>query len=270
MEVKNKMKRKIVFLDLDGTLFDVPRGLYEPTIKTRETISKLKKNGHLVFICSGRCKCLLDDFIKSLDVSGFVLGNGTYCEMNNEVLFNDMFNEDIMDNMCEYIINHDGVPFCEGQEYIYVPDLNNSLFRLFVDSWHINDQIFKDKKTANNFNMMMAAFKREADRRAFSLHFKNQADITNQYGFISVDINRLGANKGNAIKRLLKHLDISYKDAYAFGDGLNDIEMMEAVYNSYAMDNACERLKEVARFKAPDVLNDGFYKTMLKEKLVNE
>ena len=97
------------------------------------------------------------------------------------------------------------------------------------------------------------------------MHFKNQADITNQYGFISVDINRLGANKGNAIKRLLKHLDISYKDAYAFGDGLNDIEMMEAVYNSYAMDNACERLKEVA-----DVLNDGFYKTMLKEKLVNE
>ena len=50
----------------------------------------------------------------------------------------------------------------------------------------------------------------------------------------------------------------------------NDIEMMEAVYNSYAMDNACERLKEVARFKAPDVLNDGFYKTMLKEKLINE
>ena len=85
------MNRKIIFLDLDGTLFDVPRGLYEPTIKTRETISKLKKNGHLVFICSGRCKCLLDDFIKSLDVSGFVLGNGTYCEMNNEVLFNDMF-----------------------------------------------------------------------------------------------------------------------------------------------------------------------------------
>ena len=81
------MNRKIIFLDLDGTLFDVPRGLYEPTIKTRETISKLKKNGHLVFICSGRCKCLLDDFIKSLDVSGFVLGNGTYCEMNNEVLF---------------------------------------------------------------------------------------------------------------------------------------------------------------------------------------
>ena len=148
------MNRKIIFLDLDGTLFDVPRGLYEPTIKTRETISKLKKNGHLVFICSGRCKCLLDDFIKSLDVSGFVLGNGTYCEMNNEVLFNDMFNEDIMDNMCEYIINHDGVPFCEGQEYIYVPDLNNSLFRLFVDSWHINDQIFKDKKTGNNFNIM--------------------------------------------------------------------------------------------------------------------
>ena len=37
------MNRKIIFLDLDGTLFDVPRGLYEPTIKTRETISKLKK-----------------------------------------------------------------------------------------------------------------------------------------------------------------------------------------------------------------------------------
>lgn len=260
--------QKIIFLDLDGTLFDVPRGLYQPTEKTKYTIRKLKENGHIVLICSGRCKCLLDDFIFELEPSGYVLGNGTYFEMDNKEIFNEKFNDEIMNNMVEYILNHDGVPFCEGQKYIYVPDLNNKLFKEFVSSWHINEKIFKDVKNDSDFNMMMGAFKREEDRRSFSLHFKNQADITNQYGFISVDINRLGFNKGSAVKKVLAYCNINKKNAYAFGDGLNDIEMMQEVYNSYAMDNACMKLKEVSRFKAPDVLDEGFYQVMLQEGLI--
>lgn len=262
--------QKIIFLDLDGTLFDVPRGLLKPTEKTKETIKKLKENGHIVLICSGRCKCLLDDFIFELEPSGYVLGNGTYFEFEGKIIFNNMFNEEIMDNMLEYIVNNDGVPFCEGQEYIYVPDLNHPLFKEFISSWHINESVFKDSKKNNKFNMMMAAFKREEDRRAFSLHFKNQADITNQYGFISVDINRLGYNKGSAVKTVLQYFNINKKNAYAFGDGLNDIEMLLEVYNSYAMDNACMKAKEAARFIAPDVLDDGFYQVMLKEGLIGE
>ena len=64
--------------------------------------------------------------------------------------------------------------------------------------------------------------------------------------------------------------NINKKNAYAFGDGLNDIEMMQEVYNSYAMDNACMKLKQVSRFVAPDVLEDGFYQVMLKEGLIKE
>ena len=262
--------QKIIFLDLDGTLFDVPRGLLKPTDKTKKTISQLKDNGHIVLICSGRCKCLLDDFIFNLKPSGYVLGNGTYFELDGKEIFNDKFNDDIMENMCEYIINHDGVPFCEGQKYIYVPDLNNHLFKEFISSWHINETIFKDTKQDKDFNMMMAAFNRVEDRRSFALHFKNQADIVNQYGFISVDINKLGFNKGSAVKKVLDYFNINKKNAYAFGDGLNDIEMMQEVYNSYAMDNACMKLKQVSRFVAPDVLEDGFYQVMLKEGLIKE
>ena len=36
----------------------------------------------------------------------------------------------------------------------------------------------------------------------------------------------------------------------AFGDYLNDLEMMSSAYHSYAMENAHDDLKKVARFRA--------------------
>jgi hypothetical protein len=69
-------------------------------------------------------------------------------------------------------------------------------------------------------------------------------------GEIWLDITAKGANKGVAIKALQEKLGINFDETMVFGDYLNDLEMMEVAYHSYAMENAHEDLKKVARFTA--------------------
>ena len=57
-------------------------------------------------------------------------------------------------------------------------------------------------------------------------------------------------NKGVAIREIQELLGINYEETVVFGDYLNDLEMMESGYYSYAMKNAHDDLKKVARFIA--------------------
>ena len=64
------------------------------------------------------------------------------------------------------------------------------------------------------------------------------------------------------IQKLQKKLNIKPEECVAFGDYLNDYEMMQSVYYSYAMENAIPELKKVARYIAPPNYKNGVVKTI--------
>ena len=68
-------------------------------------------------------------------------------------------------------------------------------------------------------------------------------------GEIWLDITAKGINKGVAIEEIQELLNIKYEETMVFGDYLNDLEMMSSAYHSYAMENAHDDLKKVARFR---------------------
>ena len=78
-----------------------------------------------------------------------------------------------------------------------------------------------------------------------------------------VDIMRPGANKGRALLRLQEHLGISREQTMAFGDFLNDAEMLDAAWHSYAMANAHPSISARARFQAPSNLDEGVIESIL-------
>jgi hydroxymethylpyrimidine pyrophosphatase-like HAD family hydrolase len=65
-----------------------------------------------------------------------------------------------------------------------------------------------------------------------------------------VDVTNKGANKGTAVRKIQERLGLSIEECAAFGDYMNDKEMLESVYYSYAMANAYPDIKDVARFEA--------------------
>ena len=76
------------------------------------------------------------------------------------------------------------------------------------------------------------------------------------------DITATNANKGNGLLDIISHEGISIDETMAFGDGGNDLSIIEKAGLSVAMGNANQALKEVADYVTSSVDEDGVYNAM--------
>jgi len=83
-----------------------------------------------------------------------------------------------------------------------------------------------------------------------------------------VDIIPSATGKGTAVEKILGYYGISKDEAIAFGDGENDIEMLEAVGTGIAMDNAVDKVKAAADFVCGSVSDDGIYHYCRENNLI--
>ena len=81
-------------------------------------------------------------------------------------------------------------------------------------------------------------------------------------GDMWMDCMKPGINKGQAVKLLQDSLEIKPEETMAFGDQLNDIEMLEQAYYSFAVGNARPEVKATARFQTDTNVNDGVLKIL--------
>ncbi|HET8987909.1 MAG TPA: HAD family hydrolase [Humibacillus sp.] len=77
-----------------------------------------------------------------------------------------------------------------------------------------------------------------------------------------VDVMGVGVHKGLAVRDLQRALDITPAQTMAFGDYLNDLEMIEAADHSFAMANAHPAVLDAARHVAPPNTEDGVMRTL--------
>jgi hydroxymethylpyrimidine pyrophosphatase-like HAD family hydrolase len=84
------------------------------------------------------------------------------------------------------------------------------------------------------------------------------------------DVLRLNMNKGEAIKKVLQRLQIPKEKAIAFGDGMNDKEMLEVVGESFAMRNAHPDLFQYAKYSTTAVTDSGIFNGLKTLGLVKE
>ena len=80
-----------------------------------------------------------------------------------------------------------------------------------------------------------------------------------------VDVMKPGVNKGRAMQMLQTLKGLSPDACMAFGDYLNDLELLQSVTESYAMENALDDLKRIAKHIAPPNDEDGVMR-VVKER----
>ena len=76
-------------------------------------------------------------------------------------------------------------------------------------------------------------------------------------GKIFLDITSTTATKGSALQEIMKHCNAKAEEVMAFGDYLNDLEMLEVAGVSYAMKNAHPDLFKSARYITKHHNNDN-------------
>ena len=105
---------------------------------------------------------------------------------------------------------------------------------------------------SDSFNLASVYFNK-------SLHFKNKfcnLEVVSWLGG-GFDVLSKGMSKKEGIKKILEIEGIDISNAYAIGDGDNDIEMLDFIPQSVAMGNASENAKKHAKYISTDIKNDG-------------
>ena len=254
---------KIVFFDIDGTLLDHDKNMPASTKKAIET---LKENGVFVAIATGRAPFMFESIRNELDIDSFVSFNGQYVVFEGEPLFKNPLNNGKIE---ELYLEASG----KGHPVVFMNHLTmkssvkhhdfieNSLGGLKFAHPEHDDLFYVDRDLYQTL-----LFCEEGQESYYSETYP-------EFNFIrwhpySVDILPAGGSKAEGIKKMVERLGFKLEDVYAFGDGLNDLEMLKAVGTGVAMGNAVPDLQELANMVTKDVDDDGIWHGLKELKLI--
>lgn len=255
-------EKKIVFFDIDDTLYMPHVGVPESAVSA---IKKLRENGHLAFICTGRSRSMVFPSIIDIGFDGIIAGAGTYGEMDGQVLFrHDMDGKDIA-YIVKKLREFEFIPVPEGHDYLYYEDESkwNDRYRA------VYSKFFKEvgsamMKIPDDDNGMCAAkvsavFKSESRFEEAEKCFSGEYTVINHGGSL-LELIPKGFSKAEGIKQVIQKTGIPWENTYAFGDSMNDYEMLEFVNHSVAMGNSDKKIIELSKYTTDTVENDGIYK----------
>ena len=260
--------KKLVFCDIDGTILDGSRGMNAFSEKTRYAFEQLKKEDYVI-VASGRCKGLLDQKIIDLDPSGYVLCNGAYAELNGLAIHEVCFSKEAVSKIREITLKYNGFYIMETLDHMYVDSLTSDSFSAFLKGWGKVLEGFREEENSdmNYMIAMIGFFDRDTLHRA-GRELEPYVDIFDHKQFSSCDVNVKGVNKATGVKKIIDHLGIPLEDTYCFGDGINDLEMLECVGHPVIVANCVDALKGRGFEETDDVLEDGFYNYLVANKLI--
>ncbi len=254
------MKKHLIALDLDGTL------LYDwLTLKdeTKEYLMELKEHGHKLVIATGRpyrssvkYHQLLELDTPLINYNGGLItwkDNPDFEEVN--VLVDRDAVLDIFENTKQYIHN----AFCEIKDDIYVLEHTDEIHdylhyfngaKLFTGEFK---KTLPTNQGTNGFIIIANQGEGHLIEEYVAKHYPDKL-LTRNWGSDQqyiIELYTPKTNKGLAIKHVADTLGIDRQNIIAFGDGSNDIEMLEYAGTGVAMKNAREELKAVADVTLP-------------------
>ncbi len=248
---------KLIATDMDGTLLNDNHEIHDDFYKVFEEL----KNKDVIFAAaSGRQYYnLLKRFEDIKDDMMFIAENGTFVVYKGEELLLNALDRDIANELIEVSREiEDAYPILCGKKSAYIENTDEKFIKE-VEKYYEEYQIVEDLTKVNDDILKIAICDFIDSETNSNKHYeqyreKLQVSIS---GKVWLDIMDKGVNKGLAITKLQEMLNISHEETMVFGDYLNDLEMMSSAYHSYAMENAHDELKKVARFTAKKNTENG-------------
>ena len=256
--------RKIIFFDLDGTLIDHSSNSIPKS--TIETIRRLKENGHIIVIATGRPPCLFYNIDKTLDIQTFIASNGRYVKHNGEVILNDFIEPEVVNRFVTDMEKRKIDVAFESEADFVLNKRSNNLVNQFIEYFNLKfPRIEKDFYKHNKILQMVMFYDSKDFQEIANNYPELDFNISCPYG---IDINKIGGMKEVGVQKVLDHLGFSRSDSIAVGDGYNDVSMIQLAGLGIAMGNACEPLKKAADIITDSCSDDGIYNVFRKLKMI--
>ncbi|NRD80081.1 Cof-type HAD-IIB family hydrolase [Bacillus sp. BRMEA1] len=249
------MAYKAVILDIDGTI--LPHGK-TISIATKDAIERLKEHNMKVLIATGRAPYFSDVVIKDIGVESMVFFNGAYAQHEGKEIHKNTIDKQILNNV--HMLAQDyqhPLTFLSGSHF-----KATNLEHPFVKEAYLHDA-WKPDLAPSQYWM-------EQDIYQLFLHCDTEEELPYQSKIPELDfrrwtsadaktcdVNLSNSNKAVGLTKLLEKLGIAPDETVAFGDGLNDMEMLTMAGMGVAMGSARDEVKQAANMVTLTAEEDG-------------
>jgi HAD superfamily hydrolase (TIGR01484 family) len=225
----DKSNIKLIVSDVDGTLLN---SAHQLNPRFFDLFEQIDAAGITFVVASGRQYENLRKLFERIESRViFAAENGSYIMDRGEELLAQTLSSDKITELVEIgrQIPTADIVLC-GKRAAYVEN--------------------SDPRFIEHLSLYFKEFEIVEDVLSDSMQVKVSADTW-------LDISDKMAHKGNAVSILQQKYGVSKEQTMVFGDYLNDLEMMDQAYFSYAMANGHPEVKGVARFIAKNNNEDG-------------
>ncbi len=261
---------KLIAADMDGTLLDSEKRTPK---ELPQVVRALKQQGIRFVIASGRqMATLMRDMGDLAEELTYIAENGAVIVDNGKMLHVDPIDKGIVRHILEQTRGETGmyaVLCCPDRAVIgaSAPEEFHRNVKMYYESTQIVPDLLEALDTIGDVCKMAFYDEGDAEHHEYPILkclFAHELPvILSSYSW--VDIMKPGTHKGQGMRTLQRLLDIRPEECMAFGDYFNDVEMLESVGESYAMENALDEVKAVARYIAPSNDENGVMR-VIKER----
>ncbi|MDI2587935.1 Cof-type HAD-IIB family hydrolase [Psychrobacillus sp. NEAU-3TGS] len=246
------MKYKIVFFDVDGTITNHADGSISNN--TKEAIRTLKNKGLIVVAATGRPLSMCKE-IKELGIDTFITANGAYVKHDQMVIHKVPMDNRTIQEVFEFASRENQDLSFFTEEFSMNGVKNTETLKALKETLSLNDYPIVDHLIHKQEVYLMCLYANDETVKKYMLKFPHLTFLR-WHPFVS-NVLQEEVSKSIAILKVLQYFDIDKSEAIAFGDGENDIDMLELVGLGIAMGNGSENLKKVANFVTKKSNEDG-------------
>ncbi len=279
------MDKKILFFDIDGTLIGRSTELRSSTLRA---LQSAKEKGYILFISTGRALASIYPSIKELGFDGYITSAGSIIYVNNQTIYEHYLPKAKVAQILELFQKHNIYFTLETKHALYQTDGIKDFFdKLHEIEARSNQELERMRETRRNlptsrklseFNLDIPVPKvtfvspRKEDFLNIKHHFEDYFNIVlfseDDKAYCNGELIDKTCTKGHALKKVCEYYQIPVEDSIAFGDSMNDYEMLSMAGTSVVFEGASESLKALGDyfFENPD--SDGILKIMQEMNLI--
>lgn len=248
---------KALFFDIDGTL--VSFSTHEIPSSAIEAVKAAKAKGVKIFISTGRPKAFLTsnlDPIRPL-VDGYITNNGALVEVGEEVVVNHHISADDVKKLLLDAHQHDYPMILMSRNDFAVFNRKPVVEKVFNVGLHIpvDVNMIEVEDIVKQDIMQVTSFFNFQHEQIFMPKIKTC--VAGRWSPEFVDITSVNADKGKGLASVANHLGIDIKETMAFGDGGNDVPIIQKAGIGVAMGNSMPGVQHHADFVTSSVDSDG-------------
>lgn len=252
------MKKKALFFDIDGTIWN---GKNEIPPSTIEAIRTARGNGHLAFLNTGRTRSFMqNEKLLSIGFDGIVSGCGTLIEYQERIIFYKELETELVEHTLGIVRKYGLRPILEGKDYLYMdyeefcedPYGRKVMAEMGENLLGIAEEWGKWKISK------FSCATEEADQESCYAALEEYYDFK-VHDIPVVEMVPKGFDKGTGIMEVCRLLEIDIADTYAFGDSVNDLEMLRAAGVGICMGNGSDLAKEASDYITTPMEEDGIW-----------